>query len=299
MEAVRVVGLEIGIGRRGAEVGNIVGIVALEDHLGIVGVGVLVKALGQQDDRREIHGTSPEFCQQRTLDADMANVLGIGLGRDRTDNLVEGEVDGRRAGADVHFAGRAVEVAGGEVPVLAFATIGSELDGFAVAAMESLVNVEDSLHSVVAGRNVLERPDGITGSGVPDGDSLTRLQPVHSNAKDQLRPPRIVNLHARLGAGIVGEQEKNAAIKRTQGPRGGKADGNGLGAHDGRDGGKEQCTESNGRAHRKSIGRPEWCDHGHDRNFVFRLKLCLVERNAMVEKLGGLKRQFRTGRYKN
>jgi hypothetical protein len=32
---------------------------------------------------------------------------------------------------------------------------------------------------------------------------------------------------------------------------------------------------------------------------VFRLKLCLVERNAMVEKLGGLKRQFRTGRYKN
>ena len=91
--------------------------------------------------------------------------------------------------------------------MLAFALVHVELDGVAVGAVKSFVAIEDDLHEIIAGWNVVEMANGITEGRVVDGDGLARLELVDVEAEDHLRLGREVDLHARLGAGVVGEEE--------------------------------------------------------------------------------------------
>jgi len=54
----------------------------------------------------------------------------------------------------------AVEIAGGDVPVLAFAAVHGQLDGVTVGAMKRLVAMEKSLDVIFARLEVVEEADG-------------------------------------------------------------------------------------------------------------------------------------------
>ena len=72
---------------------------------------------------------------------------------DRRDHLVEPDDDrsaGIRARRDRHFLGRAVEVAGRLVPLLAFAAVHRQLDDVPVAAVKRLILVQQGLDAVIA-----------------------------------------------------------------------------------------------------------------------------------------------------
>ena len=88
VEALGVVGLEVGVGRGRAEVGDIGDEVIVEYGVGVVGGRVLVKALRDEDDGGDEHGAAPEFGEERGLDADVADVFGVGLRGDGGDDFV-------------------------------------------------------------------------------------------------------------------------------------------------------------------------------------------------------------------
>jgi len=60
------------------------------------------------------------------------------------------------------------------------------------------------LNEIFARGNVVEIANGITEGGVVDGRGLTWLQLIDIDAEDHLRFRRETNLHARLGAGVIG-----------------------------------------------------------------------------------------------
>jgi hypothetical protein len=132
----------------------------------------------------------------------MANVFGIWLWGNGRDGF--GELDGEpgvRVDADLDRFG--VEIAGGEVPVLAFATVGRQLHRGAVGPVEGLIDVQHRLHVVIACGNVVERADGVTGSRPGNGDGVTGAKPVDGGAEDDLGPQCVINLHTRLSGSIV------------------------------------------------------------------------------------------------
>ena len=96
-------------------------------------------------------------------------------GGDGRNLLIENDVDGRAAVTERDLHRFAVKVAGRKVPVLAFAAIGSQLNGLTVGAMEGFINVEQRLHVVVAGRHVTQAANGISERFVVDSDRLARL----------------------------------------------------------------------------------------------------------------------------
>ncbi len=64
VEALAVVGLQIRVGRRGAEVAEIIHKMVVKDDQREARVGVLVEALGHQHDGAQEHRPAPEFGQQ-------------------------------------------------------------------------------------------------------------------------------------------------------------------------------------------------------------------------------------------
>src|SRR5208282_6825045 len=100
---------------------------------------------------------APEFCEGLALDFDVLDPFGV-FGRiDGRDDFCKMDLDDgcvRGGGIDVDAFGRAVEIAGLRVPVLAFAFVHGELDGVAVGAVEGGVFVQDALHPVIASGNV-------------------------------------------------------------------------------------------------------------------------------------------------
>jgi hypothetical protein len=80
-KTVAEVGLELGVGRLGAKSVEVLRKVPVHDHERVTRLPVFRPALWQQHVRAEMHRPTPEFRQQRTLDA---LVL---------DDLVEGHLD--------------------------------------------------------------------------------------------------------------------------------------------------------------------------------------------------------------
>jgi len=99
--------------------------------------------------------------------------------------------------------------------MLAFALIHVELHDFAVRPVEGLVLVEDGLDEVVACGNIFEASDGVAEGGVVDSDGLVWLPSVDVHAEDDLSTRRVVDLVARLVAGISGEDKQETAIEWT------------------------------------------------------------------------------------
>ena len=60
----------------------------------------------------------------------------------------------------------------------------------------------------------MEIADGITEGGVVDGDGLAGLKLIDVDAEDHLRVRREPDLHARLCAGVVGEEQQETAVER-------------------------------------------------------------------------------------
>ena len=127
--------------------------VIVEDDEREVRVGVVVEAFGNKNDRTEEHRPSPEFGEHLALDANMADVFGVGWRRDGRDDFRECDGIVLCRGVDVEFDGLRIEVARRDVPVLPLALIHVELDCLTIRPVECLVLVQEGLNVVVAGRN--------------------------------------------------------------------------------------------------------------------------------------------------
>ena len=88
--------------------------------------------------------------------------------------------------------------------MLTFALVHVELNGVTVGAMKGFIAIEHHLREIFPGGNVVEIANRITEGGVVDGRGLAGLQLIDIDAEDHLRFRREANLHARLGAGVVG-----------------------------------------------------------------------------------------------
>ncbi len=80
--------------------------------------------------------------------------------------------------------------------------------------MERFVAIQNDLHVVFAGLHIVEIANGITEGGIVDRGGLTGLQAIDIDAEDHLRARRERDLHARFFAGVVGEDEQQAAVER-------------------------------------------------------------------------------------
>ncbi len=211
-EAVGVVGLEGVVGWLGAEAFEVGGEVAVEEHEGEFGLGVLVEAVWQEDVGAEVHGAAPEFGEAVALDAYVFDVLCVLWRGDGGDGFGEGELEAG-AGLDGELDGFGEEVAGGAVPLAAFATVGREFEGMAIGAAEGLIEIEENLDVVVAGRELGEAADGVAvGFGGEDVGGA-RGELVDVGAEDDLGLGRIGNLEAWFGGGVSGEEQEQAAVE--------------------------------------------------------------------------------------
>ena len=177
-------------------------------------VGVGVESFGDKDVRAEEHRAAPEFREQGALDFDVADVGRVWRIGDGRDDLVEDDGDGIAAGVQRDFSRRGVEVAGRELPVLAFAAIHGKFYRGAIGAMKGFVLVQDHLDEVIAGGDVVEVADGVAEGCVVKRDGLAGLYGVHVEAEDHLGAHGITDLQARFGGGIGGENQQQAAVER-------------------------------------------------------------------------------------
>src|SRR5580692_129396 len=121
----------------------------------------------------------------------------------------------RGGGVEVDFFGRAIEIAGLGVPVLAFAFVHGEFYGVAVSAVEGGVFVEDALDPVIARGEVAEVNGGVAESVIGDDRGLAGGESVDIGAEDLLGLDfHFEDLRTRLGVGLRGDDNVDAAVER-------------------------------------------------------------------------------------
>ncbi len=184
---------------------------ALVVQHGIVRVGMRVKAIGQQNDGAQIHRPSPERAQQLALYAHVFDESGIGGSLDGGDGLGQRDLHRRARGRiEVDLDRLAVQVAGLAIPMLPFALVHRELQGTAVRAVESFVDVENRLNVIIAGRHIGERVARVAGRGAID-HATARGGDV--GPENLLRRETFVNRLARLRRGGRGQHQEHPAIQ--------------------------------------------------------------------------------------
>src|SRR5215472_365301 len=94
VEALVVVGLESGVGRRGPEAVEVYWKMAVKDGERVPRLGVRVEALRHEHVRAEIHRAPPKTSQQLRLNAHVADILRIFQRRNGRDFLGERERSG-------------------------------------------------------------------------------------------------------------------------------------------------------------------------------------------------------------
>ncbi len=139
-------------------------------------VRMLVKSIGHENHGAQFRGASPEFRQQIAVHVNVLNPLVVDDGMvvvraapadDRVDIfqfvfkrwnfLIQRDADRlRRFRIDMHLHRLAIQIARLYLPVLAFTLIWRQFHGVAIAEVECLVDVENGLHPVVAGGNIVE-----------------------------------------------------------------------------------------------------------------------------------------------
>ncbi len=115
----------------------------------ITRLGVLVESFREEDDRAEVHRPSPELAELLALDTNVLDVLRV-LGRiDRRNDSIESQGYRLvRRGVDAQSSRRAVEIARGAFPLLAFAVVHGKLQHAAVGPVKRFVNVHQGLDDV-------------------------------------------------------------------------------------------------------------------------------------------------------
>jgi hypothetical protein len=109
----------------------------------------------------------------------------------------------------------AVEIARLDRPVLAFAFVGREFEGVAVCEVKRFVNIEDGLHPVVAGGDVVEAFGRIAERGGVNDGGGSRVERFDVDAEYLLGVGRHeADLEARFLFVVVGDQEQDVAVER-------------------------------------------------------------------------------------
>jgi hypothetical protein len=83
----------------------------------------------------------------------------------------------------------------------------------AVGAVKGFVFVQNYLHEIFAGGNVVEITNGVAERGVVDGEGLAGLHGVNVYAENHLGAREAGDLHAGFFGAVRREQQKEAAIK--------------------------------------------------------------------------------------
>ncbi len=227
VEALGIVRLQIRVRRGGAEAGDVVREVAVEHHQRVVGVRMGVEPLRHQHMGAQIDRSAPEGRERLALDPDVADVGGVGLGRDRRDLLVEAQGDPRRMRrVHMHLDRPGIEIARLGVPVLALAHVRRQLHHRPIGPVEGLVAVQHRLRPIVPGLQGREAPRRPAERLGVHHRRLARLQAVHIVAEHERRGQGLVlaPLGARFALGIGGEQQDDPAIQGLGLDRGGEAD---------------------------------------------------------------------------
>ena len=188
----------------------------LMDKQRIVRGRMLVETFRQNNDRTEVHRTSPESGEELALHADVFDVLGVARRGDGRVLCVERNANGSgglRIEVDAHWS--IEQIAGLFVPMLPFAHVRRKLDGVAVGPVKSLVDVQDRLDVVIAGGEVREILDGITeGRRVDDprsvGLPIVDIQPEKLGAGGFF----LAELKPRLGILRGGNAQEDVPVER-------------------------------------------------------------------------------------
>src|ERR1700692_2030283 len=193
MEALRVIGLQSGTGRRRAKFRNVVRIVPMKDHERIARLRVSIKALGHENVRADEYVAPPESRQQFAADADVSGVLGMRFLRDRRHFLIENQrsSDGVRR-IDMQANGCRIQVAGLLRPLLALTLVGWELQNASIGHVKGFIAIQHRLDQVVAGGNDRETPSGPTEGVVIENYSTSGGQAVDVEAEDVRARKRLV-----------------------------------------------------------------------------------------------------------
>src|SRR5262249_38235264 len=154
-ETVVVIGLQVRIGRRFAESAEGLREMAVKHHQRVTSLGMLVETVWHQDAGAEVYRAPPEFRQLLALNLYVLDVSGV-LGRlDRRYHLIERDRNRLRlARIDLDLSRLAVEIAGGQVPMLPFSAIHRQLYPMPVRPFEGLVLMQQRLDPVSPGGNL-------------------------------------------------------------------------------------------------------------------------------------------------
>ena len=138
--------------------------------------------------------------------------LGVRGHGDGGDHLVGDELDRLGGRVDADLLRLAVEIAGRDVPVLPFPLVVVHPHGVAVGALELGVDVDERLHEVVAGRQVLQARHRRAQIGRVDDGGLSRRQVLDVAAEE--RRAGAADLQARLALVGARDHEVDAAGDR-------------------------------------------------------------------------------------
>ena len=177
-----------------------------------------VVALGQQHVGADVHRLAPELGEQLALDLDVLHMCRVGRvallrraagrhGVTGLQHLVELEVErAARDRVEMQQHGRAHQVARRDPQVVAVTARHVQRDDRAVGAVERRVDVEQRLHVVVAGRQLVERGErvAVDVEAAVQGDGAARR-----HAGDVLAPER----RSVGDAAVVGQEPRLIRVR--------------------------------------------------------------------------------------
>src|ERR1017187_848146 len=93
MESFAIVGLQVRVGWRGAEVAEIGYEMIVKDNQRKMRIGMLIESFGHKHNRTDEHGPPPELCQHLALNPDMPDILGICRYGDGGNHFCQRDID--------------------------------------------------------------------------------------------------------------------------------------------------------------------------------------------------------------
>ncbi len=133
------------------------------------------------------------------------------------DDLIHRDADRRAARrVDVHLHRLAVEVARLRRPALTLSHVRRQLHGLAVAPMKGLEPVEQGLHPIVPGWDVLEAAGREPEDGITDDCRFSGLQAVDVDPEYRTGGVGtiLVRLEPRFFRAIVGDEQEHSTVQR-------------------------------------------------------------------------------------